>query len=194
MKGKCIIVADGQSSHGFKAPKGVTVIAVNGVIEWIDRADYWFTLDPHPDNQRRMLNRRKDVIYCAAVDDSYILPRGVARYRRISGRGTEPEDKNSVEWVLWRYSCVLGLDTREGCISTGNSSYGALGLAYHLGFRDVALIGVDGDKSKRVSGGFSGELKRLGALFASALGQINVVSCGKLDAIPQMSLKDWLCE
>ena len=63
------------------------------------------------------------------------LPEGINRYQRISGRGEEPEDKNSVEWVLWRYSCVLGLDTREGCISTGNSSYGALGLAYHLVLR-----------------------------------------------------------
>jgi hypothetical protein len=34
-----------------------------------------------------MLNRRKGVIYCAAVDNGYILPEGINRYQRISGRG-----------------------------------------------------------------------------------------------------------
>ncbi|CAI3796020.1 hypothetical protein [Rheinheimera sp. MM224] len=192
----CIIVASGPSASGFVAPAHIPVIAVNGAIEWLNRADYAFTLDPSKVNTARMLphNQRPGVNYVAAVPVGYPLPANVTRYNRVAKRGAEPTDKKSVEWVLWRYSCVKGINTTPGHINTGNSSWGALGLAYHLGFTDVALIGVDGSTDLKVDGGNSYELRHLNPLFASALPQINVVSCGKLNSIPQMSFDQWLAK
>ena len=63
-----IIVADGPSAKGFVPPDGIDIIAVNGAIEWLQRADYWFTLDPSPVNYDRMrrVNRNpdRDSRYC----------------------------------------------------------------------------------------------------------------------------------
>lgn len=190
----CIIVASGPSAKGFTPPAGIPVIAVNGAIDWLSRADYAFTLDPSRVNMDRMTpkNQKSGVRYVAAVPVNHPLPAGVTRYQRIANRGAEPADKSSVEWLLWRYSCVKTLCKEPGKIHTGNSSWGALGLAYHLGFTHVALVGVDGTNDPRVDGKRTGDLRHLGQLFASALDQINVVSGGKLNSIPQMSIKEWL--
>lgn len=189
----CIIVGGGPSAKGFVAPEGVSVIAVNGAINWLNRADYCFTLDPSPINMALMLNQKPDVKYYAAVPESVYLPPGVKRMKRIAKRGSEPADKKSVDWLLWRYSCVKTLCTTPGEIHTGNSSWGALGLAYHLGFKHVALIGVDGTSEPTLCGRKTGDHRHLNALFESAIGQINVVSCGGVNSIPQMSIGDWLC-
>lgn len=53
-----LIVASGSSAKGFVPPDDITVIAVNGVIDWISRCDYWFTLDHSPVNMERMHNPR----------------------------------------------------------------------------------------------------------------------------------------
>lgn len=190
----CIIVAGGPSAKGFVPPPGVPIIAVNGAIKWLPRADYFFTLDPSPLNLTRMRIKRRGVQYFAAVPDDVQLPPWVTRYNRVARRGEEPEDKASVDWLLWRYSCVKALCTEPGGIHTGNSAWGALGLAYHLGFKHVALVGVDATSENTVCGHKTGDHRHLGALFSSALGQIDVVSCGRLDAIPQMNLSDWLCK
>lgn len=190
----CIIVGGGPSAKGFIAPEGTTVIAVNGAITWLNRADYFFTLDPSPINVALMRGQRKGTMYIAAVPPEVKLPAGVVRYERIAGRGAEPADKSSVEWLLWRLSCVKGLCTTPGKIHTGNSSWGALGLAYHLGFKHVAIIGVDGTSERTVCGRKTGDHRHLNALFASAIGQIDVVSCGGVNSIPQMQMKDWLCK
>lgn len=187
---RAIIVGSGPSARGFEPPDNVTVIAVNGAIDRLSCADYFFTLDPSQVNLKRMQNRRKGVKYCAAGLSEPI--RGVKRYERIARRGVEPVDKNSPEWWLWRWSGVPGLSTKKTQIHTGNSAYGALGLALHLGFTDVALVGVDATTEERIEGGLPNNLSHLPLLFASALHQINVVSCGHLTGIPQQSLEDWL--
>lgn len=189
---RAVIVASGPSARGFIPPDGVSVIAVNGAIEWLPRADYFFTLDPSPENRRRLMYRRAGVTYCAAGPVGNVP--GVRGFERIARRGPEPRDYGSPAWWLWRWSAVAGLSDNGRQIHTGNSAYGALGLAYHLGFTDVALIGVDGTSEARVEGGKPGNLSHLSLLFASALPQIRVVSCGKLTGIPQMHFEDWLYE
>lgn len=94
--------------------------------------------------------------------------------------------------IFWRWRCVGGLSVTPSVIHSGNSAYGALGLAYHLGYTDVALIGVDGTQDERIEGGNPNNLSHLPLLFESALPQINVVSCGALTGIPQMALDDWI--
>lgn len=183
-------MASGPSAKGFVPPDNVTVIAVNGAIEWLSRADYFFTLDPSPENRHRLKHRRSGVTYCAAGPIGQMPD--VRRFERIARRGLEPKEHGSPAWWLWRWSAVTGLSEMKGQIHTGNSAYGALGLAWHLGFTDVALKGVDATDAARIEGGQPGNLSHLPLLFASALPQIRVVSCGRLTGIPQINFEDWL--
>ncbi|WP_434462186.1 hypothetical protein ACMV5L_01810 [Serratia plymuthica] len=188
---RAIIVASGPSAKNFSPPEGVAVIAVNGAIDWLPRADYFFTLDPSPENIRRLKNRRPEVIYCVAgftVQNAFCFER--VAYRN----GPEPDNKDSPQWWAWRLQAVESLCTEVNKIHTGNSAWGALGLVYHLGIKQVALIGVDASEEPRVEGGQSNNLSHLPALFSSARHQINVVSLGKLSSIPQMTLDNWLAQ
>lgn len=56
---RVIIVGSGPSAANFVAPRGVPIIAVNGAIDWLNRASYFFTLDPSPDNMRRVGRGRR---------------------------------------------------------------------------------------------------------------------------------------
>jgi hypothetical protein len=192
------IVASGPSAKGFRAPSGVTVIAVNGAIEWLGRADYWFTLDPGHRNWARMLNRRAGTDYLAAVPSGFGTPRaplpvmrqpapsGVRYLRRITGN-----------WIL---SAKPGLSENPAQIHTGNSAYGALGLAYLFGARRIALFGIDASRAQRIEGGRSNSLAHLPALFASAVPQlersgIDVVTASlgsQVDCFRKMAQEDAL--
>lgn len=191
---RVIIVASGPSGHRYSPPRDVSVIAVNGAINYAYRADYWFTLDPSAENMEIMRNRRRDVLYYCANDGKRDLPRGVMSLDRVSTRGDEPEHKNSPEWWLWRWSATLGLNEDSRKISSGNSAYGALGLAYHMGAKKVLLVGVDGTQDAKEDGTLPRNLSHLPMLFASAIPQIEFVSAGLL-CINQMGLKEgerWL--
>ncbi|WP_430673367.1 hypothetical protein [Klebsiella aerogenes] len=184
-----IIVASGPSAKGFEPPDGVTIIAVNGAIDWLSRADYFFTLDLSPDNRKRLKKRRAGVTYCVA---GYLVSNALC-FERVSLRHfSEPEKKNTPQWWEWRLQAVRTLSTDASKIHSGNSAWGALGLAYHLGITNAALIGVDASDEPRIDGGKSGNLMHLPMLFSSALPQINVVSLGKLNSIPQMSIEEWI--
>ena len=194
---RAVIVASGPSAAGFVPPAGVVVIAVNGAIDWLQRADYWFTLDPSAANRRRWRNPRAGVQYCAAVESGYPLPPHVRRYERACSADSFPYEPKSPEGWLRRWRAVPGLCEKPGRIHTGNSAWGALGLARHLGMTRVALVGVDATQQLRVEGGTPNNLSHLPLLFASALPQIALVSCGQLDSVPQMSIEEgmaWLTQ
>lgn len=190
---RVVIVASGPSCEGFTPPPGVVVIAVNGAIEWLSRADYWFTLDPSPINLERMHRPRHGVTYCAAVDGE--VPPWVRRFNRLASRGPEPP-AGTPQWWLWRWSAVRTLCANHDCIHTGNSAWGALGLAYHLGATRVALVGVDASTEPRIEGGLCRDLSHLPLLFESALPQINLINCGAMrSAVPKMTIEEgmqWL--
>lgn len=164
-----VIVASGPSARDYLPPDDVTVIAVNGAIEWLSRADYWFTLDPSEVNMQRMNSPRAGVIYCAAVPCA--TPDHVRRFKRISARGKEPR-KGTPQWWYWRWSCKRGLCEKADEISSGNSAYGALGLAYHLGATNIRMVGVDGTDEPRIEGGQCNNLSHLPMLFDSAMHQL----------------------
>ncbi|MDC9148713.1 hypothetical protein PSK87_28820 [Escherichia coli] len=71
------------------------IIAVNGAIDWLNRASYFFTLDPSPDNMRRVGRgrRRRGVCYCMALPDvkEREVRDGVLCFRRVAERGMEPK-------------------------------------------------------------------------------------------------------
>lgn len=191
---RAIIVGDGPSAAGFVPPDGVFVIAVKGAIKWLSRADAWFSLDPNQRTLDMVTKPRPGVWYYCACDPQAWLPRHVIRMRRIAARGVEPTEHGSPEWWLWRWSAVCGLCEHPGRIHTGNSAWGALGLAYHLGYRDVLLVGVDGTADERVSGGAPSNMSHLPLLFESALGQVRLSTVGRLGRVPHTTLEDWICE
>ena len=195
---RAVIVASGPSARGFDPPDDVTVIAVNGAIDWIRRADIWFSLDASDVNVRRLLQRRlRDCQYHVGsfpTAKRFWPANSWDHYwHRIDSLGTYPEPlpQGTPEWWLWRLGAKRGICKEQGRIHTGNSAWGALGVAWHLGYHDVALIGVDANDEPRVEGGRSNNLSHLPLLFASALPDMKVVSCGALSSIPQMTFKDW---
>lgn len=198
------IVASGPSARGFRAAPGVTVIAVNGAVEWLEPApDYWFTLDPGHRNRSRMRNRRDGAVYIAAVPVGFgtqkaplpvmrlQAPAGVRYMQRMAGNGA--------------LSARPGLSDDPRRIHTGNSAYGAMGLAYLMGATRIALFGVDATPERRVEGGRPGNLSHLPALFESALPQLRAagvtvvmasrtsrISC--FDRMSQKRALAWLAE
>lgn len=195
---RVIIVASGPSAKHFVPPPNVTVIAVNGVIDWIARADYWFTLDPSKLNMQRMAMPRKGVKYCAAVPQGYPLPSHVNTYLRVSQQGLEPRQRHTPSWWLWRWGAVVGLNKQAGCINTGNSAYGAVNLAYHLGAKKIMLVGVDASQHPRIEGGTPNNLSHLPLLFSSLRDELPIVNCGNMQSnLPKMSIEQglaWLQE
>lgn len=201
---RILIVADGPSSHIFKdrqslnmIPNNVKLLAVNGVISWLPRVDFYFTLDPDKRQYSYMQRPRRGVTYFAAVPDDYgtIHARSpthqvpklthVRYLKRISGEGT----------LIDRERVVLGINKTYGHINTGNSAWGALGLAHHMGCQKVALIGVDGCNSYRSSGGKSRNLSHLSTLFQSYNGNPEVINLSRFSNIrrfPKFCLGDGL--
>ena len=196
---RAVIVASGPSARGFVPPTGLPVIAVNGAIDWIDRADYWFSLDASRENIKRVMprNRRPGCEYHVAGDPWLVrlsphTLSGMTHWKRlVAPQGHRGHRYGAPEWRLAQERAVLGICKTPGSIHTGNSAWGALGLAWHLGFRDVALVGVDANNESRVEGGRSGDLSHLPLLFASAIPDMRVVSCGGLPGIPWYPFKDW---
>lgn len=187
-----IIVASGPSALevlDYQIDKTLhAIIAVNGAIDWLPEFDYWFTLDLSPENVRRMNNPCYSGRYVIAFPPDDNIPPHVVRLERYSvGSSRYAMIKNG------KLTCAIGLNENNNVINSGNSAFGALGLAYHLGFTQVALIGVDADSQPRVEGGYSRDLSHLPQLFESAMPQINLVNCGKMkSSIPCLSLKEYL--
>lgn len=191
---RAVIVGSGPSAQGFVPPAGVDIIAVNGAIDWLARADYWFTLDPSPANIKRLANKRSGVEYHAAFPENSPVC-NVIRYERYSEQGPEPALRDSPEWWFWRWGAVAGLPTEHTRINTGNSAWGALQLAYKLGYTDAALVGVDATQEPRIGGGRPNNLSHLPLLFnsVSRVPGFSVTNCGHMESLlPKMSIQQWL--
>lgn len=195
---RAVIVASGPSARGFIPPEDVVVIAVNGAATWLPRMDQWFSLDASPDNRRHLFVAHERGARCHVAGEPWLLHARcmrIARYwTRVHAdphRGPLPD---TPEGHLRLNQAVLGINKTPGHINTGNSAWGALGLAWHMGFDDVALVGVDASTGERCEGGHSRNLSHLPLLFASALPDMRVVSCGALDSVPQMTFGDWWYE
>src|SRR5690625_600210 len=159
-----VIVASGPSVRAVRRDDilaaGAVVIAVNGAIYWLGRADYSFTLDPSQINLVRANNRVRGCKYVMALPDNMQAPPGVTRMARQQGD------------AYGKARALQGLSEDKNAIHTGNSAFGALGLAYHLCPQRVVLLGVDGTQERRVDGGYSRTLKHLPELFSSAVPQL----------------------
>ncbi|MCP3681831.1 MAG: norphogenetic protein [bacterium] len=182
---KIIIVCSGLSAQGFKPPGNIPVIAVNGAIDWLCSANYFFTLDPSEVNRERMLSRREGVKYYAAYNEP--IP-NITMLERI---------EYPTMGIGGRFAGVAGLSRDKNKINTGNSAYGALGLAFNMGAKKIVIVGLDG-KSDRVEGGRSKDLSHLPILFSTALSQldeagvevVNASVNSNIDCFPRMTHKE----
>lgn len=152
---RILIVATGPSAEALDlslvekaAGQGVTVIAVNGAIEWLPVAHVWFTLDPGPINRPRMRNRRAGVEYYAAVPDDYGTP-----FAEHSCHRGPAED--GVTFLRRRCGAVrpgTALSDDPGIIVSGNSAFGAMQVGWLMGGQRFAMIGVDGTREPYAHG------------------------------------------
>jgi|GEM_PF-569555 len=148
------------------------IIAINRAIEWLPRADIFFTLDPSASNIRLMMSRRVGVRYYAAVPPSFGTP--AARLERH--RGLAPADVTYLQRIEgdgpMKSRGKLSEDIMA--IHTGNSAWGALGVAYHMRPQRIILLGVDARQDGYAFGsGQPGPLEHVPDLFKSALPQLS---------------------
>lgn len=153
------VIGSGSSLIGkrLEFPDNVTVIAVNGAINFLDAVDYWFTLDHSRANlELERLPMLGVTYYHAAPPDLKETYPWVKYLQRVTG--TE----------FGRFKCKGGLpsDTRQ--IHTGNSGWGAFQLACHMKPSKVALFGLDGAGEYRY-GGKPKVLTMMPSLFASSV-------------------------
>jgi len=123
---KVIIIGGGESLKGFDFSRlnnftGV-IIAVNRVIDHIQRADYWITIDTAW-NWPGQLNKMPHCYYFAGVPAEKF-----EQYKHVSAH------------LLLR---VQYFTENKNEITGGNSAYAALNLAYHFGAKQILLLGVD---------------------------------------------------
>lgn len=182
--GLFVVVVATESARGFMPPDDCKVIAVNGAIDYLPRVDYWFTLDPTPENVSIMNHRRAGVEYYAALSNNIPLPGYVHRLERVSAPKIKCQPTQPEHWLA-RYGCIPRLSDDPGKINTGNSAWGALQLAKHLGAKRVLLVGIDADKRRKLDGKYSSNLEHLPLLFAGAVGHIEFANVGKM-AVPGM--------
>lgn len=168
---KIIILASSQEAIRFKPVDGYAVIAVNDAIHIAkNNADYWFTLDPSESNIKIMHEKPYRAKYYAAVPEwlgtpeapferlrDCLIPENVLFLKRISGHKKD----NYIKY---------GLSKRKNEISTGNSAWGAFNLAYHMGAKEIVLLGVSGEAKPKFDNKMCiGSLAHLPLLFESSL-------------------------
>lgn len=150
-----IIVASGQSVQDIDIATvrrmqrdGAFVIAVNGAADVYNFADAWFTLDPWGlDGPQLPKNNFKGKLI-AAVPGDFGTPTARNIKHRVTPRGKilflHRLQSHNYTMVSSDTAFRLGLSEDRGCVSTGNSGYGALNVAFHMRPKNVYLLGVDG--------------------------------------------------
>lgn len=178
---RVLIVASGKSATDLDLDlvrqakaAGVYVLAVNRAWDWCEDISGWFTLDPDYLVMKHITKNAAGVDRFVAVPEDYGQPDarvayhrnvdrspGVSYLQRISGDGT--------------LGSAYGLSGNPSCINTGNSGYGALGLAFHMKPERIALIGIDADRNTgyaNIGGRPKTRLHHLPKLFSSAAGYL----------------------
>lgn len=203
-----LIVGSGPSAAPLTTlhvPGHVHIIAVKTAVFGLPRSDSWMTVDCNNRTRKFMLGRRRaGVQYYAAVPENY----GTVDATREAHRG--PAEPN-VHWL--NRICELPIGTyglaKDPCtIHSGNSAYGALGLAYHMMPRRIGIVGVDLDGANYVWRGPAphrrphGDMSHVPKLFESALTdlqdreiEVRSASGPLLTAFPRVTVQElvqWL--
>lgn len=205
-----LIVGAGPSAslidwQTFRLPH-VHIIAVAQMAKYLPDFDSWITVDPEVTNRAIMANKpRKDAVYYAAVPDDYGTPDPAIYWHK----GPSEIDIVYLRRLTRHRSpakSVPRLAEDAQYIHSGNSGYGALGLAYHMQPKKIGLIGIDGYGGYAFETGRpTGYMDHLAWLFRTALIQleereIKVVNASPrsvIDCFPKMDIVgflDWLSE
>jgi hypothetical protein len=182
------ILGSGPSLIGFDLAqlRGLDVIAVNRSILHLPHSPrFWFTMDTSDSNRDIMAKAgHGPTTYYAAVYPHYGQrpgkdppEPGVHYLKRIHGTGPKVSRD--------------GLSTDPTGIHTGNSAYGALGLAFLMGARRIALLGVDGTKGYAWSGRGPGDLSHLKWLFSTAVDQLAAAGVKVVVGSPESTVDCW---
>lgn len=192
---RVVIIASGPSLRraDLTVPDHVTTIAVNGALPHV-RADFWFTLDTSKENRALMRTAvtRTETVFYAAVRDNFGDPETTPRHLRA-----KPEERVR---YLQKFTgdgakgSLRGLSEDPSGIHAGNSAYGALGLAYLMGAKRIALLGVDG----AARSGYAWnevrqprDLQHLPWLFSTAAEQLRARGVRVVVGSPRSSVKCW---
>lgn len=192
---RVLIVASGPSVEGaplHRVPSDVHIIAVNGAVIFCPRVDSFFSLDPSTQVRALLRSRRPGVAYYLAVPDDYGMPRarmeshrppreaGVTFLRRVAGSDGP-------------YGSKFGLADDPDAIHTGNSAYGALGLAWHMKPARVAILGVDGTNTgyAYLPGDPRPQFSHLAELFASTAPQLEAAGVSVRNGSPESVVTCW---
>jgi hypothetical protein len=152
---------------------GVHIMAVNQVLAHISGADTWFTLDPCKRNAWIPRHPVPGVRYVMSVPDDYGSPRAACKDHRVEMIPGTTYIRRMAGNMFGSLRAKPGLSEDPRGVHTGNSGYGALGLAWLMCARRIAMLGIDGG-----GGGYAfgcGEPRNLGhlpALFSSAVPQL----------------------
>ena len=184
---------------------GVYVIAVNAGIVALPSPTAWFTLDPNLRCQAFMHAPRRGVRFYAAVPADFGTPAAALPQHRTPPRAH----------MIYLERCTgagpfgarAGLAEDVGAIHTGNSGYGALGLAYHLRPARVGILGLDAtDRPYAIAPGRPAKsLEHLPWLFGTAAPQLRAAGIEVLLGSPSSRVRcfertapeivlDWLAE
>lgn len=200
---RVLIVCNGPSAERMRDDKSrwaalssrCHVIVVNGAVNWFPVSHSFFSLDPSEHVRGLIRHRRPHLTYYMAVPTDY-----GTRTARLKGH-REPAEV----WVnyLVRHEgsgfrgARLGLSDVRTHISTGNSGYGALGLAYLMHARKIAFIGLDANGDRYAFNRSDSEIvprppfDHLPMLFASAVPQLDAEGTQVVNGSPESAIDCW---
>lgn len=178
---RALLVATGPSMTldpgSIRVGPDTALIAVNGAGWRLPSATHWVTVDPSAQNQAIMIHGPEGPVRYVAAYDHY-QPTSEERervvfLRRLLGNGYK--------------RAHFGLSDDPERLATGNSCYGALGVAYALGARRIAILGLDGTRAGywHLNARPRGSFDHLPVLFASAWPQLSRRGVEVLNGSPQ---------
>lgn len=172
----------------LKVAASIRTIVVNAAVEAVVRPSDWFTLD-FDQRTRALASRcRPPTRVIAAVPDDFgtpnarvimhrcDAPKNVLYLRRLAGDGP--------------WSSKFGLSDDPGTIHTGNSAYGALGVAWLMKAKFILLLGVDGTQLPGWPGRHPPRgLNHLNELFGSAVPQLDAAKVSVINGNPESKVR-----
>jgi hypothetical protein len=188
-----VIIASGPSVNNINLEHlrwvdNKFVITINDAGKHINFADAWFTLDPWGLQGPQLPTGNPCKLY-AAVPQDYGTPNA-----RIAQHRATPSAKitylhrlisHNDPSVSSETAYKLGLSDDPSCISTGNSGYGALNLAYHMRPKNIYLLGIDGTNSYFYEKKTTKPLTYLPQMFKSSVSQLTKANVKVYNVSPQ---------
>lgn len=159
-------------------PDHVIVIAVNSSILFLDRYDYFFTIDLSDRNVSYALQSldRSQVVIASTKRPESLVRRSddIQWITRLSSERHLDQNTDSESYWFNRWSCLEGFSEDKQSIHTGNSVYSALNFVYHHDPAKVAILGLDASSDASHGGGHTpNNLSHLNMLFSSSIDQLN---------------------